>query len=68
MYKNTKNERFTIRILRSSSHCLTGMTLSFASFHSFATTTATRFSVAFARDNVLSSVFFSPCGHPLPAD
>lgn len=45
--------------LLSSSHCLTGMTLSLASFHSLATTVATLFAVTFARANSLSRVFRS---------
>ena len=39
--KDFHGKIYTCIILLSSSHCLTGMTLSFSSFHSFATTVAT---------------------------
>jgi len=50
---------FTCKNRRSSSHCFTGITLSLASFHSLATTTATLFAVTLARANSRSSVFLS---------
>ena len=49
----------TCKNRRSSSHCFTGITLSLASFHSFATTTATLFAVTLARANSRSRVFLS---------
>lgn len=49
----------TCKNLRSSSHCLTGMTLSLSSFHSFATTAATRFAETLALASSLSRVLFS---------
>jgi hypothetical protein len=49
----------TCKNLRSSSHCLTGITLSLESFHSLATTEATLFAVTFARASSRSSVLFS---------
>ncbi len=58
----------TWRNLRSSSHCLTGITLSLASFHSLATTTATRLADIFARASSRSSVFFPSCTWDLASD
>ena len=57
--RKVKQNNITCKNRRSSSHCLTGMTLSLASFHSFATTTATLFAVTLARPNSLLSVFLS---------
>lgn len=51
--------KYTCIILLSSSHCLTGMTLSFSSFHSLATAVAILLAETFTLASSLSSVLFS---------